>query len=77
MIKLRKLKKNGDHINICNSSNINVAHGQVRINFYSWDGRRVRHNVIVDQMSLVEIRNACNKALNQITGHKYKTIVGV
>lgn len=44
---------------------------------WSGDRKRTRYEITIEATELRELRDACNKALGNITGHGYKTRVNV
>ena len=77
MIALTKIKRNGERVSVDSTYRMNAVEGEVRISFSDYDARRTQYLATIEPCSLRKLRDECNRALSQITGHEYKTTVTI
>ena len=54
-----------------------AMNGKVCVSLHQWSGNTLDYDAVIEPIELREIRDACNLALGQITGHEYTTTVRV
>lgn len=54
-----------------------AINGKVFIQLHIYDGNKLNFDVVVEAHELREMRDQCNRALEQITGYEYSTTVAV